>query len=511
MDGVALPEAGQTPKKRTSIARDAGLTMLTQMGVALATFFQYRVVRSHWSIADFADYSQLFRSRNLMEWIVLLVLPTALVRELSARRATADEGGSRVYVWTGLTLGVLLVGSFSLIVQLVPVQAASVLWGNGNMAKWAGPYCILLAGYAFALVMMSLLRASLLFRPSNLLLLLYTGASPVLCALALRGQPLTAVVSATGISAGIAGMGFLLALLRIRPVTTKPVFAGWETHASAAKELVHYGAPRLITLACISVLTLGLPWLMQHAGDHRLVASLNAVLLAVGATTILIAPVGFVLLPHLSSLVAKGDHREAGRQLTMVVEFTLLTGGAVALLSLGLLEPFLHGWLGKEVSSFPSLIIGACLAIPCYLVLEILRSPIDAASKVPWNAVTYGTGSLAVVCTVLILEAMGLPFETVAAIALPCGYFLAAAVALFLSSRLYPLRLSRANLGVPLCVWAVVLAVLAWERGHATPLALALSAVLCCAVYATSAVAMKPAWFFVLLPRRFHRFLRGTA
>ena len=491
----------EAPKKKSSFKLDAGLTFVAQALVALCTYFQYRHIRTGWpDVVDFGNYSDLFRFRNMTEWMVLLVIPIALARQLPAFRAVGNTRDVRLYMWTGLVSGVLFLGVFAAITSLNPEAAAATIFGHSNMAKWIFPFNCLLFGYAFALMVNALMRGFQQFRLSNILLLCYSGFGPLACA-SLRGLPLTTVVAWNGAASGAIALLVLIALMIRQPEASKPIWAGWAEHRDAFKFFVTFGAPRLITGACTMVLGLSVPWFLKHEGFEALLSGVNAVYLVLAASAILVAGMSFVLLPHLSALLAKGEDVAAGRQLSIIIDFALFAGGSALLMSLGIMEPFLHIWVGGKIAGHPMLLIAGSLVIPCLLLLEILRGPMDAVSKRPWNAVTYGAGSTVAVLSLAILPKAGLDTEFLIAGTMVASYVVAASTALFLANRSFKLvvQVPKVLFNAGLC--AILAVGILFIRPHLHVWMTVLTAVTATAIFVCSAVMSNPSWLNALSPR----------
>jgi len=507
MEELAVTEElrAEAPKgKNTSLKKDAALTSLAQLVVAFTSFFQYRIIRHYWvSVPDFAAYSQLFRVRIYAESLVLLVLTTALPAQIAAMRSNRDDRSEGVYTWTGLGLCLILMLVDTALARVFPQYAALALFGNRDMADWVGPFCNLLFGYGFASVMCSMLRGFMRYRLVNVLAICFGGITPLACPLLMRSYPLRDVVSASGFVAWGFGAIFLGIMIKAEFPRIRPAWGGLKRYWDAAKDLLSYGAPRTITVACTAIFTLMLPWFANNQQDVPLVGSLNAVLLILVGSTIFVSGLGFVLLPRFSMLFAKGHSLEARRQLGLLVEFTIFAGGIGSLSALGLLRPFLKLWIGGRIAFPPMLIGAACLAIPTVLILEILRSPIDAASRRPLNALTYGVGAAASIVIINVLLALHVPLPTVLSAALIGGYYLAATVSMLVAHKLYRFEISLSKLAIPLAFLGVSLAILLKEQVVLPAWMLFLACFGCCVLYIVISVLVKPAWVAEILPKRF--------
>ncbi|MEN6356360.1 MAG: hypothetical protein ABFD83_04665 [Armatimonadota bacterium] len=506
MDGLdSAPDiisSKETASKQPSFRRSAVLTGLTQGSVAVATLLHYWLIRWHWSVDDLGGYTQLMRVRGILQWVVLLQLPIALARELGASLSDSSQESRRSLTWTGLSLGTLLVAVFSLAMVAFPRQSAYLMFGNAHMQAWVLPFVWLLSGNALCSLIGSAARGLMSFHITNLVQFVSAVIVPTVLLLTAGHYSMQFVVGAIGVLSTMTAVVFTVVLWQTRQEDAAPLFACAREQWRIAKQLLMFGVPRLSTLVCVALLNLAVPWLISKNGDLHLLAAANTLLGVISSITIVVAPLGFVLLPHLSNLLTNGHRSEAGRIMSITMEFSLVIGGLGSLAAMGLLQIALHAWLGSEVASYTPMVIACAIALPGSLVLEMLRSPLDAASRVPWNSVMYGSGAIASLAAFFCLRDVGFSLSVSAAWSLGIGYIVSALVGSLIGYRCYDMEFSAKRVLPALAVWCAGTAILIpMHYNHS----LALQAIVT-AVFMTAYVGVifvtRPPWLERLLPGR---------
>jgi hypothetical protein len=168
----------------------------------------------------------------------------------------------------------------------------------------------------------------------------------------------------------------------------------------------------------------------------------------------LTAPVSFVLLPHFSKSVSIGQIEYAAFQLSCILESTVTFSLLGSLISLGTLQVLMKLWLGSEFTTYTSLIISTSLMIPGFLLLEILRGPLDAVSRIPLNAFSYGGGAVAICLLFFGTQYLfDLSSAAACAISLSFGYSIAGSISVILAKRFYGLGLSFKRYYLLVLIW----------------------------------------------------------
>ncbi|HYA42912.1 MAG TPA: hypothetical protein VEF34_16530, partial [Syntrophobacteraceae bacterium] len=378
--------------------------------------------------------------RAALEWVILLQLPLAIARELGVRSRTADAESRWRVIWTGLFTGTGILAAVCLLFLIFPQTSAALLFGSAKMSPWVTPFCSLLFAYGILLIANGIMRGLFSFNSANLIRLVCIAFLPTLCLIVGRKSDLRAVVSTMGCVSALTSFIFILHLFATRMprglLSRKTV----RLDRGEMRGLLAFGMPRLLTLAMAAILSTMIPWLISNRNQPELLAAVNSLLAILAASSLLTAPIGFVLLPYFSRAISSGNRSQSAAQLTDILSFTYTVGILGTLFCLGAIPSIIAAWLGPSFSAYGGLIVGISLMLPGYLLLEVLRSPLDAVSRLPWNSLSYGAGAAAAGITFYAsLRFCHLPLASASALALPLGYTLAGLCGALIAAKFYEL------------------------------------------------------------------------
>lgn len=495
--------AAGVPRLRgqTSLRRDFFLTAAVQISVAGASFVQYGLIRRRYGLEGLGDFSQLMRVRGILEFAVLLLLPMALTRELAMLPQNAGSHSRRRMIDTGVGLGALCVLACISLLLALPQWSAFVLFGNVSFVPWIPPFCFLLGGYAMCLMVSATARGLQIFSTVNLLQFLYVAAVPIVFLVFAWAWPMATIVTAMGIGALVFAVVFFI---RLRPPLGEPL-SGDEPLAGyfdTGVKLLKYGIPRLSVIVCMGIHGLILSWLVSSRGESSLLAALNALVGVLSVSTLLVSPLGLITLPHLSRLIAVGKRDEAGRKTSQMLTFALLMGGLSSLGALALLRPVVRLWLGPDILQYSTLFLAVSMVMPGCIVLEIMRSPLDSISVVPWNALTYLSGA-AVTVLVFVAASSGWHCSIEVSITLSwiAGTCAAAGVSVWIGRVLLGFRISDYVLKICGCWWFAAVAFQAMGYGWLPAFWHIVTGLLFILGYLMILLRSAPSWLINLVPQ----------
>jgi len=156
--------------------------------------------------------------------------------------------------------------------------------------------------------------------------------------------------------------------------------------AGDARELLSYGVARIPgEIALGGLLALG-PMLVSHYANMAQNSYLLLGITCLTMASLAFAPVSMVLLARISRLLATGRQED-------VKEYVGHMRSAVLQLSLGMVvqglvfaRPIVLWWLGPSCVAGVPVICVVMLAIPAYMYFVAMRTVVDAASPVAYNA-----------------------------------------------------------------------------------------------------------------------------
>lgn len=485
----------------SAIRGDIIHTIVCQGLVVAAQFLQYRLVSDAWGIETLSGYTLMYRVRGAMEWIVVIVLPLAVARLMSAEAAPQAKLNIAV---AGLAGGLSLYLAVAMLLLVAPALTAQILFGRSEYAIWVLPLCALLGAYCTFMLASGVLRGMFAFREANVSNVISIAVIPTLCLLLGRGHDIRSVVIWMSTASALATFAALAVVVSRRRSSVR-LHASLLAPAvvlSALKPLLSFGSPRLVTLGLSAVFAVCLPWLVSSGGGAELLANLNVMLALLGAAAMITSPVGFVLLPHFSLSLAAGEKEHAATQLRTVFSATVFVGVVASFLAIALIPLAMSLLLGQMRATYVPLVAAIAIALPFFMVFDVLRSPLDAVSRAPLNALTYLAGLLGtVVVYTLSAYAPELSIITRCAAALVAGNVCAAAVCLASAARSFGRAL--VSRGDVYFISAWLLALTSWilvsgAKGGTvvTHAPFAAGGLICCGLYLWR---VRPRWFETML------------
>jgi O-antigen/teichoic acid export membrane protein len=360
----------------SSHVREYGGTFATEFAVLACQLVTYKLAAHFLGKAGFAEYAVARRTISLIYPVPLLGVAVALPRYVA--HAIGGGNGHRkeryfgAAVWcmgSGLLVCVLLMNLF-------PGILAYVFFAGRSYADLLFPLSILLVGLVFHTLAYSYFRGSQTMRRANVLQVVNYGIVPFVAFLFFRSNVRSVLMALGVLSTLVAGVALAFA----------PVRHAAEDVTAEAKELLRYGIPRVPgDFVQMALLTLPVTFVAHFSGVQAAgyVAFGVSVLNMIGS---LFSPLGLILLPKASRMLAAGDLGELRSHVTQIVKITL----SISILLVVTLE-FTAGQLVRlylgpnfsEAVGFLRLLVLAAVPFSLYCVL---RNLVDAFHQGAVNA-----------------------------------------------------------------------------------------------------------------------------
>jgi O-antigen/teichoic acid export membrane protein len=361
--------------KVTSVYQDAvrhgrayRSTFLTEFAVMASQILVYKFAAHYLGRTGFSEYALARRTVSLIFPVPVLGLAVGLPRYIGFSQGNGDkECASRYY---GATLW--CVGGAALIclimINLFSKPFAYLFFGDRSYAYFALPLSLIILGFCLHTVVCGYFRGHLAMNRANALQFTNMAVVPIV-GLAVFGHSLARALAAIGLmSMLIASLGLLLTPFRIIA----------KNNLREARELLQYGVQRVPgDFILMSLFTLPATFMAHLKGVQE------AGFVAFGVTVVsmigsVFAPVGLVLLPKATTMLAGGARRELREHLQFILRVTF--GAALALiLVIGISIPALiRLYLGsgfEQVVPIVRLLVLGALPYSLYLVW---RNLVDA-------------------------------------------------------------------------------------------------------------------------------------
>ena len=353
--------------------RDFATTFLTEGLVVVCYLIAFRLVAQQLGAQGFGEYALARRTLAVLMPLGALSLDVAVARYVSYAVAEGSDRARRYApAAAALVVGAAIV--LATLLLLLPGPFAQLFFGDARYSDLITPMPLVTLGGGLHGVAYGYLRGRQRIQRANVLIGINQALVPLL-AIPLAHGSVARILVLLG-----AGWTFVaLAFLAVAPLA-------FDQIPERVRELASFGMPRvpgdLLRLALFS-----LPGLVvAHVSDIATAGAVAFGVAAVGMLGTALSPIGFVMLPVASRMMATGKIEDLRRRVTNIA---LLTAGALVagIVIVELLAPQLVGiYLGPGFSATAeSLRIIAPAALP-WGIYTALASVIDAYHVRPVNA-----------------------------------------------------------------------------------------------------------------------------
>jgi len=365
--------------KLRPILKDISLTFITEVIVLVAFFFIYRLIAKNFGPEGVGEYSLVKRVIAFLQPILLLGLGIGLPRYIAMSR---DKEQRSSYVKAGGLVVVIFPFIFLIFVNLFKDYFARIFFGTTNYTNLVLPLSFLLAGLILHTFVYSYFRGRLLVKYFNMLQIMNLALVPLLILIFVRGITIGKLITLIGITTFIIALIFSLSF--IKELVAR---GGRLQFKNSLKNLFRYSLPRLLAIFGHSaLLSLG-PIFAAHLTSIEKVGYLSVsqgLLHSMGAV---IAPLGLVLLPRVSNLVANGRQETIRENLNFLIGAVLQCSIFICFQLIIFADVIINYWLGSEFLNAVSVMRILFLSIIFYVLYETLRNILDAVKIRPINAI----------------------------------------------------------------------------------------------------------------------------
>jgi O-antigen/teichoic acid export membrane protein len=348
--------------------KDYAPTFMAEFAALASQIVAYKLAAHYLGKQGFSEYAVARRAISMMYPVGLLGMGIALPRYI-AISAREDEAGlrGRFFGATLWCVGISVIFIVGLL-NLLPLKFTYLIYGNSSYRSLAFPMSTIIAGLSLHALAYGYFRGHLQMARANVLQLINFGVVPL--AVFLWG------------SRNVGGVLEEIGLLSIAVSVVGLLFTPWRQAASnclaEVKVLLRYGIPRVPgDFALMALLGLSSFFIAHRVGvlEGGYVAFAMSVLVMIGAS---FAPVGLVLLPRASNLIARGAHEELARHISLIFRLSLFISAFLTILLEVFAGPLLRAYLGRDFVEVALVFRIVVLGTVPYAVYSALRCVVDA-------------------------------------------------------------------------------------------------------------------------------------
>jgi len=407
---------------RGRLGSDLLTTLVGGVVVAISVLVLYGLIARAMGTEALGDFLLVRRTAFALMGVLLVGMNIGLPFYVAG-------GNGQAYSSTALAIWLLLTVPLIGLVSWV----LSTGWIFGFPTYLILPFFAFTCAYALQFLAYGLLRGRLNMRGAALLSFVGTGLIPIGVFLILKERSVPRLLLFTGLAALVSsGLVYLRQVLSV---------GGRLPQLEKTRQLLSYGGQRIAGFAAEFVVLAAVPLLILSSSSRTDVAYVNSGISLVRLFITAIAPLGIVLLPRIARARAQGNSARIDFGLDILTKATLLVGAPLALL-LGMNSAaILRVWLGAGNEPGAWVLQTILVAFPFYLLVVLLRSPIDAASTRGYNTLVYGLAALALLITFYSLELVGMTSVQRGVISFVTAQVTGAVASLYLGYRFYRINI----------------------------------------------------------------------
>ncbi len=348
------------------------------MAVLASFFLIYRLIAQNFGPQGVGEYSLIKRAIGIIQPLLLLGLGVGITRYV----AISLSPKMKMAFFKVAMAGVIMAAAIFLIAaNIFQKEFARLFFGSADFVSLVVPFSFLLGGLLTHSLVYSFFRGMMAYRYFNVLQILNISILPVFIFLFFSGMTIGSAIFSIGILTGFFSFIFFL-------FYAKEKFLCCDLPRSCWREIFLYSLPRcvgdilyggLFFLGPVAAVYFGSA---VEAGYFSLAQGL---LMVLGS---LIGPLGLVLLPKISDMIARGKNKEIAAGIDFLFIAVLYGGIFASLQAMIFADVAIKIWLGAEFLSavpiiqilFFSGVFYSFYAASVSILNASKNKPIDAAN-----------------------------------------------------------------------------------------------------------------------------------
>jgi O-antigen/teichoic acid export membrane protein len=359
------------------VKRDYALTFAAELTVLGAGLLVFKIAAGYWAPPQFSEYVLARRVLALIQGSVALGLSVSLPRHIAAVRATDPAAHQPArFLASAIVLALFVLAAVAAVFAGLPGPLALLLFGEQGYVSLLLPIYLCLGGAILHLVAYGYFRGHLNMVAANALQIVNQGLMH-LAPFALAGLNARQVFTDIGIG-WIFTSGLTLGTVLVRDAT--PGLFSVRSLREHGRDLLRFGAPRMpgdITLTVLFNLPASLAAHLGSIVQAGYVAFSLSALSMVGGV---FAPIGLVLLPDATRMVARGEKDRLARGMVRLLAVGIgLTAGGILVVELAA-TPLISWYLGPAYAPAATVLRLVLIGAVPYVCYVLVRSALDALS-----------------------------------------------------------------------------------------------------------------------------------
>jgi len=343
-------------------------TMATEFSVLITQIFVFKLAAYYLGKDGFSEYAVVRRAATFLVPLPLIGLAVGLPRYVAISRCDDQHGTESQYFGAALACVLVATVLCVCILNFATQPFSYLLFGDSKYERLIFPLSLMLFGLSLHSLVYSYFRGRLSMKSANVLQLVNYASIPVVVFL-FAGRHAERILLWLGICWTVVAAVALC-------LTPFPALVNFKS--KQLKQLLRYGIQRVPgDFILMALLSLPVIFVAHNSGmtTAGFVALGISVLSMIGA---LVTPIGLILLPKASSLLAMGKKSELRTHVFHIAVLSLAASGTASIAIWMFAQLLIQLYLGPGFEQAAAILkIIAIGAVP-YALFALLRNLIDA-------------------------------------------------------------------------------------------------------------------------------------
>lgn len=359
--------------------KDVSLTFITEAIVLIAFFFIYRLIAKNFGPEGVGEYSLVKRVIGFLEPLLLLGLGVGIPRYIAMSRIKEERNA---YIKSGTSVVIFLTFIFLIFINLFKNSFAKLFFGTTNYTNLVLPFSFFLAGLTLHSLAYSYFRGRLLVKIFNSLQVTNLALVPLVILIFFENITIEKLITLIGITTFLIAFLFFSFFIKEFFVYIKK----WQ-FKNSLKELLRYSLPRVpADFALAGLFSLG-PIFAAHFVFIQEVGYLSLSQSLVNTIGAAIAPLGLILLPKVSNLIANGKEKIIKENLNLFIPALIQCSIFLCFQLIIFTDAIIKFWLGPEFLVAVPITRIMFISLIFYPFYVGIRSILDAIKVKPLNTI----------------------------------------------------------------------------------------------------------------------------
>jgi len=361
------------------IFKDISLTFIAEAILLLSFFFIYRLIAKNYGPEGLGEYSLVKKVAGFFHSLLFLGMGVGIPRYIAISQ---DEDKKNTYIRTGGMIIIIFTFIFLIIINLFKEYFTKIFFGTSDYIILVLPFSFFLSSLILHRLVYSYYRGHLLVKTLNTFQIINLGLVPIIILVFFKNITIGMLISLIGVTTFIIAFIFSLPFIKEFYISIEK-----GQFKNSLKELLYYSLPRVPgDFALAGLLSLGVIF-AAHSASIQEVGYLSVSQSLLNTTGTAIAPLGLILLPKVSSLIAQKREAEIRENLNFLIGTVIQCSVFVCFQLIIFTDAIIGYWLGSEfIKATPTMQIVFC-SIIFNVFYVAMRSILDAVEIRPLNAI----------------------------------------------------------------------------------------------------------------------------